>query len=196
MLDFQALSEKRVTLTELVAGLSKDDLRRLTNEMVDDMLAAIAACGDAAVTFVPVDPDAYDTYAENPAEAELAWTLGHVIVHATASAEESAMLATVLARGAEVHGRSRYEVPWRTVTTIAQCRHRLEESRRMRLASLDTWPDQPHLDNCYTPGSSGPINCVGRFVLGLRHDWAHIGQIREIVRQAQAAYATPAVVSR
>ena len=55
----------------------------------------------------------------------------------------------------------------------------------MRRASLETWPDQPHLDNCYTPGASGPINCVGRFVLGLRHDWDHIGQIREIVRQAR-----------
>ena len=50
-----------------------------------------------------------------------------------------------LARGVAFHGRSRSEVPWETVTTIAQCRARLEESRRMRLASLDMWPDQPYL---------------------------------------------------
>jgi hypothetical protein len=188
MLDFQALKEKRVSLMDLVAGLGPADLRRLTDEMIDDMLVAIAGCTDADVVFAPVDPDAYDAYTDNAAEAEVAWTLGHVIVHVTASAEESAALASILARGAEIHGRSRYETPWQTVTTIVQCRHRLEESRRMRRASLESWPDQPHLDNCYTPWpSAGAINCVGRFVLGLRHDWDHIEQIQEIVRQARAA---------
>jgi hypothetical protein len=188
MLDFQALKEKRLRVMELVAGLGPDDLRRLTNEMIDDMLAAIAGCTDADVVFVPVDPEANDPYADNAADAELAWTLGHVIVHATASAEESAALATVLARGAAIHGRSRYETPWQTVTAIAQCRQRLEESRRMRLASLAMWPDHPHLDNCYAPSpTTGEIHCIARFVLGLRHDWDHIGQMREIVRQARAA---------
>lgn len=137
---------------ELVAGLGPHDLRRLTNEMIDDMLAAIGGCTYVDVVFVPVDPEANDPYADNAADAELAWTLGHVIVHTTASAEESAALATVLARGAAIHGRSRYETPWQTVTTIAQCRQRLEESLRMRrLASLAMWPDPPHLDNCYAP---------------------------------------------
>ena len=188
MLDFQALKEKRVTLPELVAGLGRAELRSLTNEMVDDMLAVIAGCTDEDVTFLPVDPEASDPYADNADEAEIAWTLGHVIVHVTASAEESAALASILARGAEIHGRSRYEVPWKTVTTIDHCRQRLAESRRMRLATLDTWPDLPHLNNCYTPSlSTGQINCIGRFVLGLRHDANHMGQLREIVRQAQAA---------
>ena len=188
MLDFQALKEKRVRLIDLVAGLGLDDLRALTNEMVDDMVDAIADCTDADVVFVPVDPEAHDPYADTIDESELAWTLGHLIVHATASAEESAALASILARGTEIQGRSRYETPWQSVTTIAQCRQRLAESRRMRLASLEMWPDQPHLDNCYTPSwSSGEINCVGRFVLGLRHDWDHMEQIRETVRQARAA---------
>ena len=35
------------------------------------------------------------------------------------------------------------ELPWQTVTTMAQCLHRLQESRRMRLASLEMWPDNP-----------------------------------------------------
>lgn len=79
-------------------------------------------------------------------------------------------------------------VPWRTVMTIQQCRQRLEESRRMRLASLDMWPDQPHLDNTYTPFDLvGKINAVGAFVLGLAHDSDRLGQIAEIVRQARAA---------
>jgi hypothetical protein len=58
-------------------------------------------------------------------------TLAHVIVHTTASAEESRLSGGRDARGVPNHGRSRYEVPWQSVTTIDQCRHRLEESRRM-----------------------------------------------------------------
>ena len=73
-----------------------------------------------------------------------------MIVHTTASSEEAAFIAAELARGVEFHGRSRSEVPWETVTTIEQCRHRLEESRRMRLATLQIWPDEPDLDNTMT----------------------------------------------
>jgi len=188
MLNFNAVREKEMTYDELVAGLTRDDLRDLTNEMVDTMLELIEDCTDADVTFEPVDSDAYDSYAEDPDEAYMAWTLGHVIVHTTASAEESAALAAEMARGVKPHGRSRSEVPWRTVTTIAQCRHRLEESRRMRLASLDMWPDDPHLDLSYKPWSSAPsINAVGRFVFGLHHDYDHLGQLAEVVGQAKAA---------
>lgn len=185
MLDFEAVREKRMTMADLCAGLTLDDLRALTNEMVDTMQSLIAQCGDADVVFQPSDPAADDPYASDTADTNVAWTLGHVIVHTTASAEESAFLAAELARGVENHGRSRYETPWETVTTIAQCRARLEESRRMRLASLDLWPDEPHLDNTYTPWpSAGPINCVRRFVLGLRHDDGHLEQIADIVQQA------------
>jgi len=175
-------------LADLAAGLTVDDLRDLTNEMVDTMLDLIAHCRDEDVTFVPHDPQANDPYAMDTAEVNLPWTLGHVIVHATASSEESAFLAAELARGVEYHGRSRYEVPWESVTTIQQCRDRLEESRRMRLALLDAWPDEPHLDNVCQPRPGGPlINALTRFVSGLRHDDSHLGQIAEIVRQARMA---------
>lgn len=188
MLNFEAVYEEKITLAELVADLTRDDLNDLTNEMVNTMLALIADCLNTDVTFAPVDPDAHDPFAERPENVNLAWTLGHVIVHTTASAEESAALAAELARGVEFHGRSRYETDWETVTTIAQCRQRLEESRRMRLASLEMWPDEPHLDNVYEPWTGAPqVNAIGRFVYGLMHDDSHIGQIAEIVRQAQAA---------
>lgn len=190
MLDFTPVRNKQMTLMELVKDLTRDDLRRLTNEMVDAMLGAIEGCTDFDVTFVPVDPHANDIAAATEAEVNLAWTLGHVIVHTTASAEEAAFLAAELARGVPNHGRSRYEVPWQSVTTIAQCRQRLEESRRMRLATLDVWPDQPHLDNTYPIWEKGPVvNAIARFVAGLRHDDDHLGQIREIVRQAHQARA-------
>jgi hypothetical protein len=175
------------TLPQTIDGVTRDDLRDLINEMIDIMLGMIKNCTDADVTFEPSDPDAYDSAAASEDELRLAWTLGHVIVHATASSEEAAAIAAELARGVAWHGRSRSEVPWRTVTTIEQCRHRLEESRRMRLSSLDMWPDEPDFDNTYTPRDDvPPINCVRRFLNGLRHDTNHLGQIEEIVRQAKA----------
>jgi hypothetical protein len=190
MLDFTPVRKQERTMNQLAAELTIDDLRQLTNEMVDTMLGMIAECEDADVTRVVHDPEANDTFAANEADVDLPWTLGHVIVHTTASAEESAFLAAELARGVEFHGRSRSEVPWETVTTIAQCRARLEESRRMRLVSLDMWPDQPYLDNTYEPyAGRGAYNAVTRFVGGLSHDDSHLGQIKRLVEETRAARA-------
>ncbi len=188
MLNFQSVHHNEITIAELVADLTRDDLRGLTNEMVDTELDLIAACVDADVTFEPVDPAADDPWAATPEEVKLAWNLGHVIVHITASTEEAAALAAEMARGVAFRGRSRYETPWGEMRTIAGCRQRLEESRRMRVASLDMWPAEAHLDNSIQAWPNGPtVNAVGRFVLGLMHDDSHLGQIGEIVRQARAA---------
>jgi hypothetical protein len=189
MLDFTPVRSKERTMRELVASLRPEDLRRLTNEMIDTMLGLIAECSDADVTFEPSDPDAHDPVAATEAELHMPWTLGHLIVHVTASAEEAAAIGAELARGVPHRGgRSRSEVHWTTVTTLAQCRRRLEESRRMRLASLDMWPDPPHLDNTYVPREGAePVNAVIRFVNGLRHDDDHLGQIADVVGQARAA---------
>ena len=70
--------------------------------------------------------------------------------------------------------------------TIEQVRHRFEESRRMRLAMLDAWPDEPHLDVTYAPSPRfGSYNAISRFIMGLYHDDDHLGQLREIMRQAR-----------
>ena len=191
MLDFTPLRNGDTTMADLTARLRVHDLRDLTNEMIDLQRAAIAQSSDADVTSVSADPAANDTFAPAGSDAgvvTLPWTLGHVIVHVTASSEEGAALALTLARGLPVTGRSRYETPWETVTTVAQLVQRLEESRRMRLALLDAWPDQPHLDNADTPiPQFGPLNPVARFVLGLSHDQSHVDQIQDIVAQAKAA---------
>lgn len=188
MLDFTRVRNKEITMSELVVDLSRNDLRSLTNEMIDYVLELIADCEDHDVTFEPSDPEAHDPYAENEQDVKLAWNLGHVIVHITASSEESAFIAAELARGVEFHGRSRYEVPWQEMRTIEGCQERLEESRRMRLASLDMWPKDAHLDYEYEAWSGGPtLNAVGRFVQGISHADNHLGQIEEIVRQAKAA---------
>ena len=185
MLDFTSVKNKTVSFSDLARDLTKTDLRNLTNEMIDTMLSIVSDATDEDVVFMPQDPNADDPFGI-PEEKDLVWTLGHVAVHTTASSEESAALALTLARGLVPEGRSRYEVPWRTVHTIEQVRHRFEESRRMRLAMLDAWPDEPHLDVTYAPSPRfGSYNAVSRFIMGLYHDDDHLGQLREIMRQAR-----------
>ena len=187
MLPYQRVSRKEITIAELAEGVTLDVMRRETISMSDRMLGMIAECSDADVVFKPFDAEANDRYAQDPSAANEAWTLGHVIVHATASSEEAAFLAAELARGIPNHGRSRFETEWTTVTTIAQCRQRLHESRRIRLASLDLWPDQPNLELTYAMWEGGPVvNAVTRFLYGLVHEASHLDQMAEIVRQAQA----------
>ena len=187
MLDFAPVRNRTVSIADMARELTKADLYTLTDEMIDKMQAIIADATDEDVVFVPQDPNANDPFGI-PEERDLSWTLGHVIVHATASSEESAALALTLARGLPVEGRSRYEVPWRTVQHVAQVHSRLEESRRMRKAMLDAWPGEPHLDVTYTPSSRfGPTNAISRFLFGLLHDDDHLGQLEEIMRQARAA---------
>ncbi len=192
MIDLGPVFRGETSLAEVTAGLGRDDLRAMTNEMIDLQAAALEGITDADVTFVPVDPAAKeDDAASSATEVELAWTLAHVVAHTTASSEEGAATALTLARGVVVEGRSRYETPWETFSTVEQVLARLDESRRMRLSMLDAWPDQPHLDVTYTPiPPLGPLNPITRFVLGLGHDHAHLGQLREIAAQVRRARAS------
>jgi hypothetical protein len=184
MLDFQPVREKKITLQDLVRGLTKDDLRRELIEMYAEVSRLITDCTDAHVTFAPTDEKADDPYSVK-GEESIAWTLGHVIVHLTASMEESASIAAELARGVTYHGRSRSEIPWRDATTIEFCLSRLEESRRMCLASLEMWPGPPHMENTYSPAEGAvPHTCISRFASGLKHASDHLGQIADIVHQA------------
>ena len=197
MIDYSPIREGRQSIVEITDGLGAEELRRLTDQMIDTMRDLIADCTDEDVVFVPDDPDAYDSVAATAEEVYMSWTLGHVIVHVTASAEEAAFQAAELARGVRYRQlRSRYEVPWQSMTTIAQCLHRLEESRRMRHGSLDMWPDEPFLDNTFVLKVGAPpsvtegrpeVNAAAKFLLGLMHDDSHLGQIAEIVRQAKEA---------
>ncbi len=193
MLDFTLVKNRRMTFSDMARDLTPADLRNLTNEMIDTMLSIVADATDEDVVFVPQDPNADDPYGI-PEERDLVWTLGHVAVHTTASAEESSALALTLARGLTPEGRSRYEVPWRTVQTIVQVRHRFEESRRMRLAMLDAWPDEPHLEVTYSISPRfGSFNATARFLMGLYHDDDHLGQLKEIMRQVREARSSSTV---
>jgi hypothetical protein len=189
MLDFGPVHRGEKTSQQLAAELTPEDLANLTREMCDLQLEAIRDAVDEDVDFVPDDPEANDTFAAKPDDVGLSWTLGHVVVHATASSEESAALALTLARGLPVAGRSRYEVPWEGVRTAAFIRGRIEESRRMRLAMLAAWPDQPQLDNFYSPYEGRPpMNALGRFLSGLAHDASHLEQMRKIMVQARSRH--------
>ena len=193
MLDFTLVKNRTITFSDMARDLTPTNLRNLTNEMIDTMLSIIADATDEDVVFVPQDPNADDPFGI-PEEKDLVWTLGHVAVHTTASSEESAALALTLARGLTPEGRSRYEVPWRSVQTIDQVRHRFEESRRMRLAMLDAWPDEPHLEVVYSVSPRfGPYNATARFLMGLYHDDDHLGQLREIMRQVHEARSSSTV---
>jgi DinB superfamily len=186
VIDFSPLRRREVSLQDLAKGLTTGDLAKLTEEMCGRQLELIADAEDADVVFVPDDPEANDTFAARPEDVGLSWTLGHVVVHAAASSEESAALALVLARGLPVEGRSRYEVPWEQATTVEFLRHRIQESLRMRVSMLNAWPDSPHLDNFYAPYEGRPpMNAFGRFLGGLAHDDSHLDQIRKIVYQGK-----------
>ena len=188
MIDYTRFNSAQFDLAKIISGQTHDDLRQMVNEMIDAQLAMIAECTDADVTFEPIDSEADDPEAVSEEEKNLAWTLGHVIVHCCASSEEATFLASELARGVPNHGRSRHEPHWTTMNTVQQCRDALEESRRMRLATLNVWPLEPDLENSYEAWPGGPVvNAMGRFVQGHIHEYSHFGQIQEIVRQAQAA---------
>jgi hypothetical protein len=188
MIDFTPVNRDGLKLSDIQGQYTRQDLIDTTNEVIDMVLDLIRDLPDEYVTFQPIDPHAHDA-AATPEEANIAWTLGHVIVHTTASSEEGAALGATLARGVEPTWRNRYEVPWETVTTIDQLVHRLEESRRIRLAYLNAWPDAPHLDVYFTKLEKhwGALNAVGYTMVGLRHEVEHLDQIKDIIAQASVA---------
>jgi hypothetical protein len=186
-IDFSRVRAREVRLADLVADLGIDDLARATDSSIAQIEELLSDATDTDVIFVPEDPAADDPAAADPADRDLAWNLGHLVAHVTASAEESAALAQELARGVPFHGRSRWEVPWKTVTTIERCRRRLADSRRIRLASLQMWPASPPSEVDPDPATPTWQQARERFARGLSHEDAHVEQIRNVAKQARAA---------
>ena len=186
-IDFGPVRSGELELGDLGRGLAPSQLAVATREILAAVRDQLGQAVDEDVTFIPEDPTALDTFAADASEVGLAWTLGHVIVHLTASAEETAFLAAELARGVEPHGRSRHEVPWPSISTVAACRARLDESERMILATLQVWPDEPDLEVAFTTSKGMVRNAPARFLGGLMHADEHAGQVAEILRQAHVS---------
>jgi hypothetical protein len=194
-IDFSPLKEGLVTPVEFASKFTQKDLRAAINTYLDIVRDLVKDFNDAQLTFEPEDPDANDPAAKTQEELNMAWSLAHLVLHVTASLEEGAAFSSLLARGVPVENRLRYEPDWRDVTTRKQVLHRIEESRRMCLAYLDTWPDEPHLDvyrkfPADSPHGARIINAPAQLLSGLRHLAGHIEQFKDAGRQARAAVQT------
>ena len=196
MIDFSSMRDGEISYMAYAARekLGPAELRALSDESIDHLLSLLEGLGDADIVFDPEDPDADDPFAVEGEEG-IGWNFGHLIAHVTASSEEGAALSSLLARGVPAAERPRYETPWRDITSVAQVRQRLEESRRMRNAYLETWPDEPLLDVLRDVSERftarfGEMNAPAAFLFGLSHEVGHYAQIAEVRQQALAARAS------
>ncbi len=193
MIDFTPMRDGEISFMDYATReqLGPTQLRALSDESLDMLLSQLEGLTDADVVYEPEDPDAKDPFAV-AGEEEIGWNFGHLIAHVTASSEEGAALSSLLARGVPAAERPRYETPWRDMQTVAQVRQRLEESRRMRNAYLETWPQAPLLDTVRVVSERftarfGQMNAPAAFLFGLSHEVGHYAQIEEVRRQALAA---------
>jgi hypothetical protein len=190
-IDIRAASNREIKYPELAKTVTLDQLASITHISINFLLSLLDGLTDADVTFAPIDEMADDPYATE-GEEDLGWNFAHLIAHVTASCEEGASISSRLARGVAVSGRDRYETPWQEITTVAQCRQRLEESRRMRLASLQVWPDEPQLD-VYRDKSPrfeaifGRMNAISTYLFDIAHEIGHYDQLLAVRSQAIAA---------
>ncbi len=179
VLNFEAFRAGKASYADTVRDVTHKDLYNAIDDLFDTIESIIPGLTDMGATFAPHDPDLKDA-------SEEAYTLGHVIVHLTATLEEASSVGSVLARGIAFEGRLRNEVPWQMVRTAQQVHARLRESRRMCRAYLDAWPDAPHLDvTIVRIPTFGPMNAVGMHGLGILHGQSHVEQLREIMRQSK-----------
>lgn len=197
-IDFAPVKKGEIKILDYARQFTLDDLRRATNTSIDFMLHLVERSTDEMIAFIPDDPDANDPYAP-PDLQHVGWSLGHLVAHVTASSEEWAAYSSILARGIvyPAEPRLRFETDWEIITTRAQAIQRLEESRRMRLAYLDTWPDRPHLNvlRQLSPRyveRHGEMNAPACFLFGLQHEMGHQEQFKEVYRQAREAAQTTA----
>jgi hypothetical protein len=188
-IDFQPVFKKEKSLIDLANKYSHADLGAGLNSYVDFTLQIINGVGDEQATYIPFDPHADDPHATTEADRHLGWSLVHLVMHVTATAEEAAAFSSILARGIAIGGRLRSERDWREVTTCAEAVARLEECRRMCLAYLATWPDRPDLttvrimpENMSWMKPNAPIS----FLAGLMHWHKHIEQFQQVADQSRA----------
>lgn len=183
MIDLSPVQRGELKIGEFAKGVTFPELAPSITEMMDAMIVLVRDLSDAECNYVSTDPTDAET---------VGWTVGHVIAHYTASTEENAAVSSILARGIAYpfEPRLRVETDWTMLNTTAACLQRLEESRRMQLAYLNTWPDTPRLDTERALPEAfaarvGPINAVASILLGFTHGAIHLAHMPEIVAQAK-----------
>jgi DinB superfamily len=175
--DLEAVFAGQISYADMTGGLQHADLYGITDELFNDLEAILDVVTDAAVLFVPRDLEASD-------HSEQGWTMSHIIAHLTATLEEAAATAAMLARGVQVEQRLRYETPWQQLSTFQMVKARLQESHRLSRVFLDAWPDEPHLHvTMMLLPVLGPMDAISRYVLGIAHGQGHLDQLREARRQ-------------
>src|SRR5579885_3449993 len=178
-IDFAAVLAGTKTLAEETKGLTLADLQAETKELFDGLQSQIANATNQAVVFVPHDAAA-------TSGDERGWPVTHIVTHLTAVVEECCAVAAQLARSVELDGQVRlgHETPWESLQTVEQVRARLAESRRIALAFLDAWPDEPNLQATITRFPAfGPMNAISLCVLGIGHGLLHQQQIADTLSQ-------------
>lgn len=193
MIDFSPMQNFEISYIDYAEkeNITREVLKQYSDESIDYLLTLLDGLTDADVVFDPTDLEADDPYAVE-GEENIGWTFGHLIAHITASTEEGAAFSSLLARGIPAEERPRYETPWRDIITVAQVKQRLEESRRMRNAYLNTWPDTPLLDTYRIiserfTAKRGHMNAPAAFLFGLSHEVGHYDQIKAVRKQALSA---------
>ena len=199
LIDFTPVRNGEQTYLDLARSLTCADLQAATHASLDRILELLGDATDAEMVHLPDDPLANDPHAL-PGEETIGWSLAHLVAHVTASAEEQAAVSSVLARGIvyPAEPRLRWETPWRALRTREQVLQRVSESRRIRIAYLDTWPDAPHLDVFRETSERfrakfGLLNAPAAFLYGLNHEDGHVAQFRDVRAQAAAALAANAI---
>jgi hypothetical protein len=123
LFDFSPFHRGERKLETFIPEFTHPQLIDLTNTQIDEYLHLTADLTDAEITAVAHDPEA---------EGGIGWNVAHLILHTTASAEEGATIASILARGIPYgfEPRLRYEADWQTITRRAQVVQRMDSSRR------------------------------------------------------------------
>lgn len=194
LIDFQPVMRREMPIEDLAARYTNADLGEALRAYVAFTRGVMSTVTDAEATFVPPDPDANDPYAASEAEQHVGWSLVHLVVHVTASAEEAAAFSSLLARGIAIGGRLRSETPWESVTTVAGALARLDESERMCLGYLAAWPDRPDLATVriLPEGSKWrPPNAPTQFLSGLLHWNNHVQQFERVAAYVRSLSLQP-----
>ncbi len=190
LIDFQPVFDRTQTLGELAAGYGRADLGAALDRYVDFTREVINGVTDAQAAWIPVDQAADDPHAASEADRHAGWSLIHLVMHVTASAEEAAAFSSILARGIAISGRLRSERDWQQVTGCRETVGRLEECRRICHGYLSAWPDSPDLATVrIMPDTMAWMkpNAAVSFLAGLLHWQRHVEQLRRVADEARAA---------